>query len=351
MRGVYSLAEAQRENAKIILKYSTAFPFKNTNHSFCCTFCDDQFPEPISWRAHMLKEHKTYNFYNVFHRQNYIKIDIKNLACRICSKKFNGIDDLLTHLKSDHQKPVNFDKPLGVIPFKLDPNNWECVFCNEKFNFYRELRDHTIKHINNYVCHLCGSGFLVSKELKNHIDEIHKGKSRKFRCKTCLKIFDSRKDMESHRKSEHWNCYKCIICKSKPVFKNWDHRYKHMTEVHGWKTRNYDCHICNETFTTRTTRYNHMVKTHTEKKFECSYCKIAFHTKPQLKNHEVKHTDVRPFKCSVCSKDFSRKRALNMHMRIHTNDRRFICKECGQSFIQGTSLKLHVRTHHPHLVK
>lgn len=337
-----------RENAKLILKYSTAFPFKNTNNNFSCTFCVEQFLEPVSWRIHMNKNHKCYNFYHVFHRQKCVKVDILDLSCRICLRKLNGLEDLLLHLKNDHNMAVNMDKPLGVIPFKLDENNWRCVFCNEKFLYYKYLRDHTIKHINNFICDACGSGFLVANDLRQHVEAAHT--SKKFECSKCGVVFESLKDCEKHKRTAHKHIYKCYVCKDRPVFKNWDHRYRHYVDVHNSELRVYKCNICEEDFITRTARYNHALKYHRKKNFICDVCEEAFMTNSQLKNHAVKHSDERPFKCSVCTKDFNRKKALTLHMRIHNNDRRFMCQECGQAFVQGTSLKLHVKTHHPILV-
>lgn len=330
-------------NAKLILKYSTAYPFKNTFNNFCCSLCDEHFPEPNSWREHMQNDHNTFNFFNVFYKQKYVRLDITDLKCRICSQNVDSIDTFLSHLNEIHHKPVRFNEPHDILCYRLDPTNWQCVYCTESFILFKHLTKHTEKHFHDHICDTCGESFLLVSHLKKHIHTVHQ---ITFPCKSCDNIFNTYDEYRSHIKKKHKAVSKCFICKDKPCFSTWYARESHLIEVHGKNKTLHVCHFCNKEFSVRSKMHIHIMKEHRVAKHKCNSCDGRFKTKGQLMNHLPKHTDERPFKCTVCSKDFKRKKSLTVHMNIHCNDKKYVCQECGVAFVQNYSLKLHFKNHH-----
>ncbi|XP_047518842.1 zinc finger protein 423-like isoform X1 [Pieris napi] len=293
----FGKAIKQRSNTEIILKCSTALPFRIWGQNFNCMFCRVQAGNPNGLRAHMSSRHANFEIGLVFNRRlnnEFLKVDITNLQCKLCFMSIDNLDELLTHLKNDHKQPINFDAQPGVLPFKLnDGSSWRCVICKMQFTDFNSLKKHTSEHYQNFVCDTCGEGFVTDGALRAHKRIPH---DNKYNCSRCVATFSTLEERRVHMKSQHTSMpYMCMHCKDKPRFATWELRKRHFMEIHNFKpgADAYECTTCHMTFKTRSQKYHHNVKSHRSKKdtdygFPCGHCSRAFMSKLSLDKHIAK---------------------------------------------------------------
>ncbi|XP_045530172.1 zinc finger protein 431-like isoform X1 [Pieris brassicae] len=293
----FGKAIKQRINTEIILKCSTALPFRIWGQNFNCMFCRVQAGNPNGLRAHMSSRHANFEIDLVFNRRlnnEFLKVDITNLQCKLCFMSIDNLDELLAHLKNDHKQPINFDAQPGVLPFKLnDGSSWRCVICKMQFADFNSLKKHTSEHYQNFVCDTCGEGFVTDGALRAHKRIPH---DNKYNCSRCVATFSTLEERHVHMKSQHTNMpYMCMHCKDKPRFATWELRKRHFMEIHNFKpgADAYECTTCHMTFKTRSQKYHHNVKSHRSKKdidygFPCGHCSRAFMSKLSLDKHIAK---------------------------------------------------------------
>ncbi|XP_050676815.1 zinc finger protein 26-like isoform X2 [Leptidea sinapis] len=286
-----------RSNTEIILKCSTALPFRIWGQNFNCIFCRVQSGNPNGLRAHMATRHANFDIRLVFNRRlrkEFLKVDITNLQCKLCFIQIESLDDLMMHLRNDHKQPINFDAQPGVLPFKLnDGTCWNCAICKMTFVDFVSLKQHTSEHYQNYVCDACGEGFVTEAALRAHKRKPH---DNKYNCSRCVATFSTLDERSAHMKSQHTSMpYMCMVCKDKPRFATWELRKRHFMELHNFKpgADAYECTTCHMTFKTRSQKYHHNVKSHRSKKdtdygFPCTHCSRAFMTKISLDKHMSK---------------------------------------------------------------
>ncbi|XP_041968378.1 zinc finger protein 26-like isoform X1 [Aricia agestis] len=286
-----------RNNAEIILQYSTACPFRTWKNHFNCVFCRVQSSDPSSLRTHVATHHENYDVSRAFYKKlgkEFLKIDITDLQCKLCFMPIVNFDNLTDHLKNDHQQPINTDSQLGVLPFRLnDGSIWKCTLCPNEFKDFVSLKKHTTQHFQNYVCDTCGEGFITEYAMIAHTKKPHENK---YSCNRCVATFSSLEERNVHVKTQHTTTpYMCVYCKDKPRFANWELRKRHLMEVHNYKTGadKYECATCQKSFKTRSGKYNHMMRTHRIKKdselnFPCPGCPKAFTTQLFLDKHIAK---------------------------------------------------------------
>ncbi|XP_045489753.1 zinc finger protein 423 isoform X1 [Pieris rapae] len=293
----FGKAMKQRSNTEIILKCSTALPFRIWGQNFNCMFCRVQAGNPNGLRAHMSSRHANFEIGLVFNRRlnnEFLKVDITNLQCKLCFMAIDNLDELLAHLKNDHKQPINFDAQPGVLPFKLnDGSSWRCVICKMQFTDFHSLKKHTSEHYQNFVCDTCGEGFVTDGALRAHKRIPH---DNKYNCSRCIATFSTLEERRVHMKSQHTSMpYMCMHCKDKPRFATWELRKRHFMEIHNFKpgADAYECTTCHMTFKTRSQKYHHNVKSHRSKKdtdygFPCGHCSRAFMSKLSLDKHIAK---------------------------------------------------------------
>ncbi|CAB3261031.1 unnamed protein product [Arctia plantaginis] len=291
-----------RTNAEIILQCSTASPFRTWKSNFNCVFCRVQSNDPSSLRLHVVTAHANYDVKAAFYKKlgkDFLNIDITDLQCKLCFMPIDTFENLIYHLKNDHQQPINDDAQLGVLPFRLnDGSIWKCTICPNEFKDFVSLKKHTSEHFQNYVCDTCGEGFITESAMIAHTKIPHENK---YNCSRCIATFSSLDERNLHVKTQHTSMpYMCVYCKEKPRFANWEVRKKHLMAVHNYKTGadKYECTTCQKSFKTRSGKYNHMARVHRIKKdselnYPCPSCPKAFTTKLFLDKHVAKkHIDV-----------------------------------------------------------
>ncbi|XP_049883252.1 zinc finger protein 808-like isoform X10 [Pectinophora gossypiella] len=338
-----------RRNAKIIVEYSTAYPFRLPEESMVCVYCCDSYDDPSKYREHMDTEHKTVNVRIAFHHlsEGYIKVDCTDLRCRLCVRRFDDLNAVANHLFYDHQKKLDLNQELGLQPFVIYKDKLQCAMCKTKSISIRQLSRHTQKHFLKYTCESCGKSYPTVTSLNSHVRLSHSSGSRI--CRKCKTTFSTLEEKRQHliETPKCWP-YVCGVCYKR--FVSWTIKQMHIAEVHGAPKKTFPCPECSEVFLDRKKYRSHFKLVHTEDSFMCSYCDLKFDSKRGLEDHKVVHTKEKLFPCTVCSKSFGTRRNLNQHMWIHKEVKRFGCSTCNKVFNQRVSWRTHMRSHHPDVV-
>lgn len=278
-----------RSNAETLLRCTTAYPFRVNDKSILCVYCHELYDDPDVFRAHMDQEHAECTLKIVFHnlpKTEFIKADLTNLRCRMCSETFNDLDAAAAHLTSVHGQKIDLNGKLGVMPYKLTRNSFNCAVCDKNVPSLLHLNRHTITHFLSYVCHYCGSSYIATTGLLRHLRTKHQ--EYEVWCKTCRKMFPNMEAKERHRRTEK-SCmpYSCQRCSER--FLDWKSRQRHMEVKHGIAKKTYRCGDCNIDFTSDLSYYSHFKLQHSDNCAVCKHCGMKFVSTYRLKRHLAKH--------------------------------------------------------------
>ncbi|GBP33053.1 Zinc finger protein 324A [Eumeta japonica] len=280
-----------RRNAELIIKYTTARPFRVSIKSLLCVYCLDPFEDPYKFRIHMAEEHKVFNMSMAFaklQKSEYVKVDYTDLKCRICDMQLIDLIEGGKHLKGVHGKKLDLNHQLGVMPYLLDKDKWKCAVCNKSFPSLLHLNKHTTSHFLNYVCDVCGKSYVSSTGLLQHVRTSHQQLSKPF-CRRCNRSFPSLEAKKSHEKTEK-RCmpYCCPQCPER--FPIWELKQKHLVEVHGCSKKTYHCSDCNLACGDRRSFYEHYKMWHSPESHVCLHCGLKFVSNSRLNRHLSRHT-------------------------------------------------------------
>lgn len=158
-----------KRNAEVVLKFSTAYPFRVRTKTLICVYCCDEFEDPRDFRRHVDENHETCTistaFAHVGKGKEYLKVDCTNLRCRLCSEPAKSIEDMARHIHDSHKSkltaPLNLNYEIGMQPYKLDKDKWYCSICNMKLPSLNKLCRHTTSHYLDYTCDTCGRRYLT----------------------------------------------------------------------------------------------------------------------------------------------------------------------------------------------
>ncbi|XP_062542650.1 zinc finger protein 668-like [Armigeres subalbatus] len=134
------------------------------------------------------------------------------------------------------------------------------------------------------------------------------------RCKRCDMEFESKKELDKHKRLEH---------------------------------RDYMCDTCGLSFEQKFALETHRKRHESVRQFKCDYCPMEYYTRPEMLLH-VKQAHLNAFevKCPDCGLSFKTKSTLNQHIKTHTNQRTHTCSVCGYGFKSYTHLNRHIKSVH-----
>lgn len=305
----------------IVLRDTTACPFRHHKSWFQCFFCSQDFMEINLLRNHTLQNHKDIEteLKKMKRYPRSLQIEISNLECQICRANLTDVETMRRHFESAHNKVIYNE---CIADYKVNCSPYSCHLCDREFHVFRTLTTHLNEHYANCICDVCGRSFINSKRLKVHKRTHENGQ---YPCHECGKILKTKTSKANHIESAHSKrILKCQIC-FLPM-KHYNDRIKHMSEAHNI-THKFKCTICFKEYNIKHYLATHMRQTHGNKNKKCVECGMAFITNHGLKKHMSKHTGEKPHKCDVCGKAYARSYTLREHMRAHDSDRRFLCNE------------------------
>ncbi|XP_052757202.1 zinc finger protein 431-like isoform X8 [Galleria mellonella] len=340
--------QISRSSAINIILFSTVCPFRFSRF-YMCLYCTQKYLEMSQLMQHTQKEHSGLGKKDIrkalsrTERAQPIKVNVVDVACKLCSTDIVDFDDLKTHLLTKHKKDIDL-KNDGVIPFRITDKEYACVICRQQFVKYIYLNKHLNEHYRNFSCEQCGAGFVTASSLKGHLATHQIGV---YQCTDCDKVYKTEATRLDHYKKIHIKTKKNICKHCQESFTDYYHKRKHMISVHGVGANEYKCSFCPKVFMVSSHLRAHERQTHLKlDTYTCDICDHRTYYKESMKKHLICHSGEKNFKCEICKKAYARKRTLKEHMRIHNNDRRFACQYCDRAFIQKCSLKGHMKTHH-----
>lgn len=348
----------QRRNAELILRYSTAYPFKTRFSQILCAFCHEEYNSLSDLRCHMKLDHINSDFKNVFYRtnDNLIKVDITDMKCNICSRDVVDVDTLMAHLSQEHQKPVKFNARFGILPYKQNTENqWVCVYCQRMFAEFIAFKRHIATHFMQFTCDKCGTSFVSDHALRDH--------HRQVKCFRTAYHPRNGKIMKSRGNAEI-----ILQCSTACPFRTWKN--------------NFSCVFCRHQSNDPTTLRIHMVSRHANYDVQAAFykklgkdflsidvtnlqCKLCFMSVPtfdtltyHLKNDHQQPINldaqlgVLPFrlndgsiwKCTICPNEFKDFISLKKHTADHFQN--YVCDACGEGFITESAMVAHTKIPH-----
>lgn len=295
----------------------------------------------------MQQEHQKFSLRVAFaHIKKRFKVDCTDLRCRLCQMNFRNINEAAEHLVHSHDKKIDVNISLGVIPYKFDQNKFICAFCDLKCTDFGQLNKHTSTHYEKkFTCDACAKSYASLEFLENHIKNSCKTNTGKKWCLRCKKTFGSLQERWEHVKnSKECRRHVCDICGER--FNSWNKKDNHMNIVHGRPKTTFRCSECNAVFNRRVYLNEHFVISHTNDYLTCSCCRRKFHNEVSLKRHMKSHSGEKQFTCKVCSKAFVSSSYLKKHMIVHS-DTKYECLFCPKWFNRRDNLKTHMKSRHP----
>ncbi|XP_075998731.1 zinc finger protein 423 [Genypterus blacodes] len=168
---------------------------------------------------------------------------IAGLRCPECGVKFESVEDLESHVQTDHPEVSPETSAAGKkaeaspVPKK---KTYQCIKCQMTFETEREIQIHVANHMIeegiNHECKLCNQMFDSPAKLLCHlIEHSFEGMGGTFKCPVCFTVFVQANKLQQH------------------IF-----------AVHGQEDKIYDCSQCPQKFFFQTELQNHTLSQHAQ---------------------------------------------------------------------------------------
>ncbi|XP_038149927.1 zinc finger protein 423 isoform X3 [Cyprinodon tularosa] len=175
---------------------------------------------------------------------------LTGLRCPECGVKFESVEDLESHVQTDHPE-VSPETSAAGKKAEASPapkkKTYQCIKCQMTFETEREIQIHVANHmIDEPTCQ--------QEEGINH------------ECKLCNQMFDSPAKLLCHLIEHSFEgmggTFKCPVCFT--VFVQANKLQQHIFAVHGQEDKIYDCSQCPQKFFFQTELQNHTLSQHAQ---------------------------------------------------------------------------------------
>ncbi|XP_033944722.1 zinc finger protein OZF-like [Pseudochaenichthys georgianus] len=228
------------------------------------------------------------------HDKSPAKSGKRGRCCHFCGKGFQYVGSLMKHIKT-HEKST------------------DCTVCGMKCQSKQELIGHLkSNHNKTCFCGVCGKTFDKLRSLRLH-EKIHKD-MKEFVCQDCGKIFSQKVHLSVHMRTHSGEKpYHCDICGK--AFSQSTYLTIHKRSHSGEKP--FHCSLCGKLFNTSSHLKTHM-RYHTgEKPYPCDICGKRFRQSGQMTTHRTIHTGERPYGCHICGIRYRYAPGLKLHLKSH----------------------------------
>ena len=230
-----------------------------------------------------------------------------------------------------------------------------CPYCNKKLCGERSLKRHLRLNacLHNHICEKCNSKFTNDRSYKYHLTIDCLNLENK--CKICDKYFNTINDhvFVTHKNLIQIIKVKClnnkcnntvdkIICGPYEKYYKKTCSNKCLSEVQSQNNQVeylFDCHICNEKFSSEKFLNKHIKVRHLNKKFQCKYCNATYgHIIPLHRHYKQKHFDKQILNIQKCKNPQCNK--FIKYYSIGTfrfKKSKFCCKQCVYKYINITT--------------
>lgn len=192
------------------------------DYFFECDICHLKYKRKITLKQHHVRAHSD---------------AAAQFICDSCGQSFKVKVDLLVHIKRKHNTDVHICRYCGKSVTDLHSHEWKHKKRAEMANL-------------KFSCHLCIKKFQNQTRLDNHL-LLHK---QGYKCTECNVVVTSSRQLEYHKNRVHKPGTTCPICKK--VFVSRGNKfYQHVLTHAG--IRPYNCDICGEDFTQRSSLFRH----------------------------------------------------------------------------------------------
>uniref|UniRef100_A0A3Q3EJ49 Zinc finger protein 423 n=1 Tax=Labrus bergylta TaxID=56723 RepID=A0A3Q3EJ49_9LABR len=154
---------------------------------------------------------------------------LAGLRCPECGVKFESLEDLESHVQTDHPE-VSPETSASGKKAEASPapkkKTYQCIKCQMTFETEREIQIHVANHMIeegiNHECKLCNQMFDSPAKLLCHlIEHSFEGMGGTFKCPVCFTVFVQANKLQQHIFAVHGQedkIYDCSQCPQKFFF-------------------------------------------------------------------------------------------------------------------------------------
>ncbi|KAG8197769.1 hypothetical protein JTE90_006810 [Oedothorax gibbosus] len=251
--------------------------------------------------------------------------------CDLCCEVLATEDDLFLHLATHADLNINLElennhfsqeTPVESLLASTEKLLYICEICKAECPTISDLKTHVLGHSNDKI--------LFENPVKSEEPSPLELSS------TSLALSHI-----SVKTNNNQLQYQCEICDK--TFSSWTHTKRHLLMHTGEKP--HQCNVCGKGFAQKTDMLRHF-KTHTgQRDYRCEICEKTFTLKSNLKSHLLTHSSDKAHQCHLCEKWFALKSYLSAHLRWHQK-RQHKCDVCGEVFNQRKGLLSHQLLQH-----
>jgi hypothetical protein len=276
--------------------------------SFICMQCQKVFSDKRKLKSHEKVHNRKKELVKNVKSKQISTGDATNRICPDCGKVLKGNNHLNFHIKTKHLKLTKYSCDLCLfksygkyeirshimihhLPLEMR-KEFKCDECESVLTTLSSLKIHKQhKHSNQkpHTC-FCGKSYALKETLKSHIKNVH-NLERRYKCTVCLKGFNSQPRLNDHFLNSH-------------------------TE----EKQKIPCDKCNKVFNSLRNLHTHKIY-HEPKTLKCSFenCDKTFYIKKNLREHENSaHLGI-IYKCEHehCQRTFQSTSGLRRHLKSH----------------------------------
>ena len=242
----------------------------------------------------------------------------------IVQDESENLDDLVNEVYEEL-----YGKPTINRENKKDKKH-SCPKCRQKFVKKLDLMSHlkTDHEKINFKCSECDQLFPDQNSMLRHYRFVHEGRNDRFNCQLCEYQARSFQALQTHIQSIH------------EVLQYQGKRFKYKpTQESNLQTHTEIKHVGVKSYKVYDKSLNEKPL---KSKFNCNLCNYKGKSKTHLKAHiEAIHKKIK-HPCSKCGKSFAQKSILNLHTRMVHDGDKYSCDFCEKKSTKKQFMRQHV---------